>query len=185
MALSAIPPGISFLVAFLPRLFAPPLLVYVLLHVAPLSTHPLLSSDSARIALYVLAAPIFIAVRINYLDFVARREAKKLGAELVPTMQGKWPGNLDLLLRMMRTWDEDYMGEFLKEMGQKHGNTVNARFLWDNFVSVPCSFSEMEEMLTWARVDLHDGAGQHQSYPCFELCQRTSPAFHPPLGRVY
>jgi hypothetical protein len=59
----------------------------------------LLEYKAVVIGLYVLAIPTFWSVR-NVLKTMGReREAKRMGARTVPWVRGKWPGNVDIMLR--------------------------------------------------------------------------------------
>lgn len=56
------------------------------------------------------ACPLTIAARIWLRSASMRRQAAARGANIVPRVQGKWPGNLDVLLTLMNEFENDYPG---------------------------------------------------------------------------
>ena len=59
----------------------------------------LLDSKLVIAGLYVLSIPAFWSVRNVIKNISREREAKKMGARTVPWVKGKWPGNVDIMLR--------------------------------------------------------------------------------------
>ncbi|KAF7331242.1 Cytochrome P450 [Mycena kentingensis (nom. inval.)] len=55
-----------------------------------------------------------------------RRMAEALGARLAPRIEGKWPGNIDVLLHFM---EEEYPGEILQEYIDIYGPVINLRLV--------------------------------------------------------
>jgi len=63
------------------------------------------------------------------------REARSLGAKPIPRIVGKWPGNLDVLLRMMRAFKTSYVLDVYLELFEEYQcTTLNTRILWCDMV---------------------------------------------------
>lgn len=87
------------------------------------------------------------ALRNVYADFRQTREAKALGAQPIPRVKGKWPGNIDLLLRMMRAFKEAYIMDVYLELFQEHQcTTLNTRILWVDQVCLCPAFSSLSDV---------------------------------------
>ncbi|KAJ7640530.1 cytochrome P450 [Mycena rosella] len=81
------------------------------------------------------SVPLFTALRLTLRYFRDRRAAAALGARLPPiSNNGKWPGNLDLLIEMQQIWKTGYPGDGLREVLEEVGPVVNLRVLWDNII---------------------------------------------------
>jgi hypothetical protein len=66
------------------------------------------------------------------------REARSLGARSIPRVVGKWPGNVDVLLRMMRAFKTSYILDVYLELFEEYQcTTLNTRILWCDNV---CNF---------------------------------------------
>ena len=50
----------------------------------------------------------------------------------MPCVRGKWPGNLDIAIRLVRSIDDDYLStKAMADLFDEYGsNTVNTRILW-------------------------------------------------------
>ncbi|EMD35976.1 hypothetical protein CERSUDRAFT_115922 [Gelatoporia subvermispora B] len=84
---------------------------------------------------YVLCTVAWICTTSFYFDFVTRREAHRLGARPIPQVVGKWPGNIDILLRMLRTIPTSYFGSFyISLFDEYHTTTLNLRLLWRDMI---------------------------------------------------
>ncbi|KAG8736136.1 hypothetical protein FRC10_009658 [Ceratobasidium sp. 414] len=92
----------------------------------------LLDSKLFAAGLYVLAVPAFWSVWNVIKNAGREREAKRLGARTVPVVKGKWPGNVDLMLRLVTSLHGGYVGEVWPELAQEYGLTFNMRILWDD-----------------------------------------------------
>ncbi|KAJ1300310.1 hypothetical protein OPQ81_005132 [Rhizoctonia solani] len=84
--------------------------------------------------LYILSIPIFWSLRNVIRDTLREREAKRLGARVVPKVKGKWPGNVDVMLRLVRSIHGGYVAEVWDELSKEYGNTFNMRILWDDLI---------------------------------------------------
>ena len=49
------------------------------------------------VAVWIFTLPAYHQIRAAYIHSLHSREARRLGAELIPSIKGKWPGNLDFL----------------------------------------------------------------------------------------
>ncbi|KAJ7459777.1 cytochrome P450 [Mycena latifolia] len=87
------------------------------------------------ISLSAASVPLYTVLRLTLRNFHHRREATELGARLAPTSNnGKWPGNLDLLIEMQKIWKTGYPGDGLRELIEEVGPVANLRVLWDNII---------------------------------------------------
>ena len=75
--------------------------------------------------------------RLQLADWVQQREARRMGARPIPRVHGKWPGNADIYLQLLRAYATTYVGSFyLKLFEEYQTTTLNLRLLWQDFVSV-------------------------------------------------
>ncbi|KAF9530727.1 cytochrome P450 monooxygenase CYP63 [Crepidotus variabilis] len=81
---------------------------------------------------------IWASTRGSYESFRQRRAAQKLQASLIPQVVGKWPGNLDILLKMMSTIKTSYIQDAYLQLFKEHqSTTLNLRILWrDNIITM-------------------------------------------------
>ncbi|KAI0076688.1 cytochrome P450 [Panus rudis PR-1116 ss-1] len=87
---------------------------------------------------YVSFIVVAAAVRNRHDLHQQRRQALQRGARMVPVVVGKWPGNLDVLLRMKREVKSRYLCDFFLDLFQEYQSTiVNLRILGaDLFVTM-------------------------------------------------
>ncbi|KAF7314205.1 hypothetical protein MKEN_00892700 [Mycena kentingensis (nom. inval.)] len=84
----------------------------------------------ALAAATVTGLPLFVCLRVLLRDWRHAREAAALGARLAPTStRGKWPGNLDMLLEMMKIWEHGYPGDGLRDVIEECGPVVDLQLL--------------------------------------------------------
>ena len=57
-----------------------------------------------------LSVPFYGALRVFWTEMHHQREAAAMGAKLVPRAQGKWPGNIDVLIELMNKFHYGYPG---------------------------------------------------------------------------
>lgn len=113
-------------------LVAPPLALSLVAHVA----HIRLGWWSP---LAYLSSIVFATIaRVQYADMIHRREAKQLGARLIPRVVGKWPGNIDVMLKLQKGLSSGYIYQAYLELFEEYQcTTLNTRFLWtDNIISM-------------------------------------------------
>ncbi|KAL4076590.1 cytochrome P450 [Scleroderma yunnanense] len=89
-------------------------------------------------AAYFLSIVLVAFARVQYTDLVQRREAKQLGARLIPRVVGKWPGNIDVMLKLKKGLSNGYIYQAYLELFEEYQcTTLNTRFLWmDNIISM-------------------------------------------------
>ncbi len=73
--------------------------------------------------------------RNTYAYFTQEHLARQMGGRLASCVVGKWPGNLDVMLKMIKASKTAYLGEFYHELfHQYQSTTLNLRLLWSDFV---------------------------------------------------
>lgn len=77
----------------------------------PVPTWSLVAGISAGV-------PLMLAARIGIDDFKQRRRAAALGARMVPRVRGRWLGNIDVLMTVMRNANGGYPGKFLQRASE-------------------------------------------------------------------
>jgi len=90
------------------------------------------------IPLHVFFAIVCAIARDIYSNTVQLKEAKQLGAKPIPRIIGKWPGNIDILLRMMRAFRTSYVLDVYLQLFEEYQcTTLNTRILWvDNIITM-------------------------------------------------
>jgi hypothetical protein len=88
----------------------------------------------------LLCYPIFILLwavaKGFYYDRIYTREARKLGAQLIPRVVGRWPGNVDVLLRILHSTKSGHLYDVYLELFNEHkATTLNLRIFWVDHVS--------------------------------------------------
>ncbi|KAH8113061.1 cytochrome P450 monooxygenase CYP63 [Phellopilus nigrolimitatus] len=89
-----------------------------------------------RLGLFTLPAHLLAIVfwgflRNVYYDSKQTQQARRLGARPIPRIKGKWPGNIDILLRMMKAFKTAYLMDVYLELFQEYKcTTLNTRILW-------------------------------------------------------
>ncbi|KAF8519633.1 cytochrome P450 [Hysterangium stoloniferum] len=105
-------------------LVLPPAVSYVLLSRIPLHLpHP------ALLVFSILSVPLLNILGTRYTAY----RASKLQALPIPVVRGRWPGNVDVLMRLLIGVKEGYINETLKEMCEECASpTINLRVMWVN-----------------------------------------------------
>jgi hypothetical protein len=76
-----------------------------------------------------------IVIRSHYSVWAQDRDAARLGAQTIPRVCGRWPGNLDVVLRMLKSFESDYVLQGFADLFDEYGcTTLNTRFFWDDQV---------------------------------------------------
>jgi hypothetical protein len=116
----------------LPTFILPPLFCATLLRVFSLGT----SLDIFTKILAGLASiPLFLFIRIQIRRRRQSLEAQRLGARMVPSLRGKWLGNLDILIGLIKAPQRQYILDGAKEKLESLGmRTVNTNFFWEDQV---------------------------------------------------
>ncbi|KAJ7853718.1 cytochrome P450 monooxygenase CYP63 [Mycena olivaceomarginata] len=154
------------LVSLVKALFLPPLLSLIVIHlVAGFQLNGFVMMTA------ILSIPLTISAR-SYISLWAQDSAaRKLGATVIPRVKGKWPGNLDVALRVVKSFEEGYVLQIFADLlHEYHTTTVNTRLFWDDqmitmdesvvkFVS-STGFSHFEKGILWhERIDKLLGTG--------------------------
>lgn len=85
---------------------------------------------------YLLSILLAAVARVQHTQLVQRREAKQLGARHIPRVVGKWPGNIDVMLKMRKAFASNYIyNPYLELFEEYQCTTLNTRFLWMDNVS--------------------------------------------------
>jgi hypothetical protein len=85
------------------------------------------------VAVWIFTFPAYLEVQATYTRSKHMREARKLGAELIPSVKGKWPGNVDILYNAFIKKGV-YLGDGFVARIQTHGSTYALTTLGDTRV---------------------------------------------------
>jgi hypothetical protein len=120
------------LVSLTKALLVPPLLVSLVLRLVCRSP-----SFWLYLSLALLSIPISVGLRSYYTVWAQDREAARMGAQPITRVRGRWPGNLDVVLRMLKSFESGYVLQGFAELFAEYGcTTLNTRFFWDDQVSL-------------------------------------------------
>jgi hypothetical protein len=143
-------------------LILPPLALHACFRV--LDYHP---GSLLRPLLFVLSIVAYIRLNSWFRFYTIERKATALGARTIPIAKGKWPGNLDLLIRLMQTPKEAYIGARLYEFFKQYKtNTINIRPLGMDLV-MTCDHGIIKEMLATGFSRWHKGPRQREKLADF------------------
>ncbi|KAJ7016216.1 cytochrome P450 monooxygenase CYP63 [Mycena alexandri] len=86
----------------------------------------------------ILSIPVYLAVFILcavvkgvLLNLAHKRAAEQLGAQPIRKVVGKWPGNIDVLLKMMKAFKTSYVLDVYLQLFEEYQcTTLNTRILW-------------------------------------------------------
>ncbi len=92
----------------------------------------------SRLSLGLFAPPAYLGaivfwgfIRNSFYDFKQHQTCRRLGTKPIPRIRGKWPGNIDVLLRMMKAFKTAYLMDVYLELFQEYQcTTLNTRILW-------------------------------------------------------
>ncbi|KAH7929018.1 cytochrome P450 [Leucogyrophana mollusca] len=76
--------------------------------------------------------PFIFFIRIKLGEISARRAAASMGARLVPCVQGKRVGNIDVMLKLFEYFKTGYPGDGVDDFISTLGNTFNTRMLFED-----------------------------------------------------
>ena len=58
-----------------------------------------------------------------------------MGAKPITRVRGRWPGNLDVVLRLLKSFESGYVLQGFADLFTEYGcTTLNTRFFWDDQV---------------------------------------------------
>ncbi|KZP18350.1 cytochrome P450 monooxygenase pc-3 [Athelia psychrophila] len=125
-------PGILFLARGAPKLVFPCALIGILRYI--LDAHFGITISIARIVLgAAVLLPLLLTAKRVYGLLYMKRRAAALGARLVPFLPGGI-GNVDRLMRLVRSMDDEICGEVHVGWTQECGNTLNMNLLWGDAI---------------------------------------------------
>ncbi|KAI5117814.1 hypothetical protein M0805_004944 [Coniferiporia weirii] len=122
-------PGVVFLLRALPAVLLPITGVYVSFYALDEVFAVSFPPWFRRTAL-VAAFPFMLYLKIARKDREMEREAARLGAMRIPAIPGKWPGNIDVLLDLAKSFESDYIAEPFWPIMERLGNVIRTRILW-------------------------------------------------------
>lgn len=144
-------PGVSFVFSTIaPKLVTPPALILILdqLHknqtLIPFSIPAGISipavpqwllTPSALIVSSIAGSLVIVFGKGLWQSLRRRYEMWKLNAVPVPVAKSKWPGGLDILVRSMKSLDNEYAGQVVQELSVENGYLYNMRLLGQDIVS--------------------------------------------------
>lgn len=117
-----------FLFSFLRAFVVPPIIAYAACYCAHV--------DGVLVAvLMTLSPPCSIILRSSIHDYFGRRAASSLGARSIPWAVGKYPGNIDIMFKMVKCLDSGYPMQAFADLLEEHQTTIiNTRILWEDQV---------------------------------------------------
>ncbi|OCH89396.1 cytochrome P450 monooxygenase CYP63 [Obba rivulosa] len=84
---------------------------------------------------WVACFPLWIVVTQQYSRWRNERLARQYGAKAVPCIQGRWPGNVDVMLRLAKDFPTGYaLQAFTDLLDEYNCDTLNMRILWKDMI---------------------------------------------------
>lgn len=115
---------------FVRILFIPSLAFVALLNLAGVSLGWL---TPLAYVLWLFAAGIS---RVKTTDYLQTRAARRMGGRLPTEVVGKWPGNLDILIKLGKAAKSRYPAAFFHDLFEEYQcTTLNLKLLWSDLVS--------------------------------------------------
>ncbi|KAJ3969298.1 cytochrome P450 [Lentinula raphanica] len=122
----------------------------------------------SRFLLHFLVVPLVGWLRICWDEYNNARLAASFNAVSIPRVQGKWPGNLDIAIKLVKSMHEDYLMQFFADLFEEYGShTLNTRILWgDQIISIDQEL--VKNLLTGAGPDrFHKGYYWQERFEAF------------------
>lgn len=92
----------------------------------------------SRIPSYILFGVFIFSARVQLDTLKKRRDAYQFNARPIPCVVGKWPGNVDIMLKMLKAFKAAYIQEvYLSLFEEYQCTTLNLRVLWSDQVRYP------------------------------------------------
>ena len=108
---------------------------------------------------YVVFLVFCTIIRSQWTLLRQHRDAQQLGAAPIPQVVGKWPGNIDILLRMLRDFKSSYtLDVYLRLFEEYQCTTLNLRILWTDTVRNSCCFMLSRPTMPLTLIDHIDGS---------------------------
>ena len=80
---------------------------------------------------YPVFVILWITTRSKIIEAQRERRACALNAKTIPCVRGRWPGNVDVLLKMMRAFKTSYVLDVYLQLFEEYQcTTLNLRLLW-------------------------------------------------------
>ncbi|KAG8954722.1 hypothetical protein FRC04_011155 [Tulasnella sp. 424] len=143
-------PGVSFVFSTIaPKLVTPPALILILdqLHknqtLIPFSIPAGISipavpqwllTPSALIVSSLAGSLVIVFGKGLWQSLRQQYEMWKLNAVPVPVAKSKWPGGLDILIRSMKSIDNEYAGQVVSDLSVENGYLYNMRLLGQDII---------------------------------------------------
>ncbi|KAG1750552.1 cytochrome P450 [Suillus paluster] len=100
----------------------------------------LASLKGFRVSPWLMSAVVLGAAPLGFAAYVfadgrsQQRKANRLGARLIPRVQGKLPGNLDKVVNLVVKSENDYLARPILDEINVLGPTINFRFFWEDLI---------------------------------------------------
>lgn len=73
--------------------------------------------------------------RVKATEIIQTRAARQLGGRLPTQVRGKWPGNLDILIKLGKAAKSRYPAGFFHDLFEEYQcTTLNLKLLWSDLV---------------------------------------------------
>lgn len=134
-------PGVSYLLRKVaPKVVIPPATLYAMYilidnftpHLSPHITR----LSAAQIFGSILASIVaWLGISTAYSNFQRKRALQRLNAQPVPVALGRWPGNADILVYLLKSFPDEYPGDVFFKLKEKHGDLYCMQILGAEYVS--------------------------------------------------
>src|ERR1700733_12598237 len=74
--------------------------------------------------LVLLSVPLTIVLRSHYTIWSQDRDAARLDAQPITRVSGRWPGNLDVVLRLLKSFESDYVLQGFADLFDEYACTT-------------------------------------------------------------
>ena len=119
-------------------------------------------------SLYILWLFAVGLTRVKITQHLQARAARRAGGRLPTEVVGKWPGNIDILIKLGKAAKSRYPAAFQRELFEEyHSTTLNLRILWSDLVRMNplTGMPGVDRIIT----DHHDGRVAYEVDPINRL----------------
>ncbi|KAM0746556.1 cytochrome P450 [Meredithblackwellia eburnea MCA 4105] len=113
----------------------PPLLVPALVVSGLRHANALPQGWAVTILAYLTALRLYTMMVASLTHWRMKRRARRLGAQLITDVNGKLPGNVDILYEAQKRFFIETPGEFFRGLCQQHGTTIHLSILGGRHIS--------------------------------------------------